>query len=86
MLIIRLKTKKTKQHVKANQQLSSCGPLWYLEYSAEVFDVISYCVLISHSYTDDTQAYIKVPATDALVAMPRLTVSIECIEQWMGRN
>ena len=67
-------------------QGSSIGPLLYLLYSAEVFDVIADCGLIGHSYADDTQTYISVPATDAPVAMQRLAVCIERIEQWMGRN
>ena len=68
------------------KQGSSCGPLLYLLYSAEVFDVIADCGLVGHSYADDTQTHISVPATDAPVAMQRLAVCMERIEQWMGRN
>lgn len=67
-------------------QGSSCGPLLYLLYTAEVFDVIADCGLVGHSYADDTQTYISVPAIDAPVAMQRLAVCIERIEQWMGKN
>jgi len=56
----------------------------YLLYTAEVFDVIADCGLVGHSYADDTQTYISVPAIDAPVAMQRLAVCIERIEQWMA--
>ena len=64
-------------------QGSSCGPLLYRLYSAEVFDVIADCGLVGHSFADDTQTCISVPATSAPVTMQRLAV---CIEQWMGGN
>jgi Reverse transcriptase (RNA-dependent DNA polymerase) len=58
-------------------QGSSCGPLLYLLYSAEMFDVIADCGLAGHSYADDTQIYV----TDAPVVMQRFAVCIEGIEQ-----
>jgi len=67
-------------------QGSSCGPLLYLLYLAEMFDVIADCWLVGQSYADDTQTYISVLAIDASVAMQRLTFCIDRIEQWMGRN
>jgi len=47
----------------------------YLLYTAEVFHVIADCGLVGHSYTDNTQTCISVPATNAPVAV-----------QLMGRN
>jgi len=52
----------------------------YLLHS-EVFDVIADCGLVGHSHADDTQTYISVPATNALVAMQRLAVCNDRIEQ-----
>jgi len=51
-----------------------------------VFDVIADCGLVGHSYADDTQTYISDPAIDEPVAMQRLAVCIERIEQWIGMN
>jgi len=51
-----------------------------------IFDMIADCGLVGHSYADDAQTYSSVPATNAVVAMQRLAVCIERIEQWMGRN
>ena len=48
---------------------SVLGPLLFLLYTAELFDVISDCGLEGYSYADDTRAYISVPATDAASAV-----------------
>jgi len=55
-------------------------------YSVDVFDVIAHCGLAGHSYADDRQTYISVPAINAPVAMQPLAVCIERIGRWIGRN
>ena len=51
-----------------------------------MFDVIADCGLVGHSYADDTQIYVSVPAADASAAVQRLSVCVARVEQWMGRN
>jgi len=53
-------------------QGSVLGPILFLPYTAELFDVIAECGLIGHTYADDMQVYISTPATDHVDAMDRL--------------
>ena len=62
------------------------GPLLFLLYTAELFDVVSDCGLEGHSYADDTRAYISVPATDAASAVQQFGRCFRRIESWMGSN
>ena len=46
------------------RQGSVLGPILFILYAAELFHVITACGFAAHSYTDDTQVYISVPASD----------------------
>ena len=67
-------------------QGSVLGPLLFLLYTAEIFDIIAQHGLTGHSYADDTQVYITVPVSMAPSASARLAGCVEDLDRWMCRN
>jgi len=68
------------------QQVSVLGPLLFLLYVAELFDVVAGCGFRGYLYADYTQDYISTPAVDCSEAMDRLTTCIMQIRDWMASN
>jgi len=62
------------------------GPILFLLYTTELFDVIAECGLTGHTYADDTQVYISTPATDHVDEVDWLAACIERIRDWMADN
>ena len=67
-------------------QGSVLGPILFLLYMAELFDVITACGFVAHSHSDDTQVYISTPASDHSAAMRCLSDCITLIRDWMANN
>ena len=61
-------------------------PLLFLLYTAELFEVINRKGLVAHSYADDTQVHLSVPASESSVATRQFSEYIEEIDGWMQSN
>jgi len=60
------------------------GPLLFLLYAAEIFDVIASFGLSSHTYADDSQLYISVLTSELQTAAAQLAAFVKGLDQWMG--
>ena len=67
-------------------QGSVLGPLLFLLYTTELFDLVAECGLTAHSYADDTQVYISTKSIDAPLAVHRFATCVERLDDWMSRN
>ena len=51
---------------------------------ADLFDVIAECGFRGHSFADDTQIYVSMPANDDVDAVKQLARGIEQIHDWLS--
>jgi len=66
--------------------ISPTGPLLFLLYMSELFDIVSEFGFTSHAYADDTQLYISVPAASCPEAIERFASCLEHVRDWMASN
>jgi len=62
------------------------GPILFLLYTAELFEVIASAGLTGHSYADDTQVYISAPASSTSVSVQRFVGCVERVDEWMKNS
>ena len=59
------------------------GPLLFVLYTAQLFNVIAQHGVDVHQYADDIQLYLSVPPADAAVAVDRLGACLVDVEAWL---
>jgi len=67
-------------------QCSVLGPLFFLLYVAEVFDVVTAHGATAHFYADDGQLYISSPASSAADTIARFAACFADVDAWMRVN
>ena len=67
-------------------QGSILGPLFFLTYTSDVFEIAAWHGLRIHGYADDLQIYDHCDIKDINVTVDRLSICISEIMDWMNRN
>jgi len=59
------------------------GPLLYILYTAELFDIIAQHQVNAHQYADDLQLYICLPPAEVTIAADCLDACFVDVEAWL---
>jgi len=59
------------------------GPLLYIPYATQLFDIIAQHRVNAHEYADDLQLYICVPPVEATIAADYLDACLVDVEAWL---
>ena len=79
-------TSESHTVVRGVPQGSVLGPILFILYTAEIFQIIEDHDLLGHAYADDTQLYLHAKPEEIRSITPQLVKCIDALENWLSSN